>query len=322
MQRAYLGRYWWVNHRQPRHEIGGSYLWSPKRATNGSTNVSCDNMTRAVPGDVVFSHAEGRIGAVGLVVDRVRTAPTPVEFEATAPSWQSDAGWLLPVRFESLPRPLRLKEHMTQLAPVLPKKDSPIRTTGVGKKVYLAELPSPMAEVVRELLAGQLQAIEQEIAIETDDRLVDSATEEQIWQRANLSPCEKRQMINARMGQGIFRENVELFEKDCRVTGVLDRRHLRARHIKPWKFCNDHEKLDGFNGLLLSPHIDHLFDRGHISFADNGRVLISMHLNPFVIKAWGVNKTRAPRSFRPEQRVYLRFHREHVFEQLSGGRRS
>ena len=71
MQRAYLGRYWWVNHRQPRHEIGGSYLWSPKRATNGSTNVSCDNMTRAVPGDVVFSHAEGRIGAVGLVIDRV-----------------------------------------------------------------------------------------------------------------------------------------------------------------------------------------------------------------------------------------------------------
>ena len=153
MQRAYLGRYWWVNHRQPRHEIGGSYLWSPKRATNGSTNVSCDNMTRAVPGDVVFSHAEGRIGAVGLVIDRVRTAPTPVEFEATAPSWQSDAGWLLPVRFESLPRPLRLKDHMTQLAPVLPRKDSPIRTTGVGKKVYLAELPSPMAEVVRELLA-------------------------------------------------------------------------------------------------------------------------------------------------------------------------
>ena len=123
-----------------------------------------------------------------------------------------------------------------------------------------------------------MQAIEQEIAIETDDRLVDSATEEQIWQRANLSPCEKRQMINARMGQGIFRENVELIEKDCRVTGVLDRRHLRARHIKPWKFCNDREKLDGFNGLLLSPHIDHLFDRGHISFADNGRVL---HLNAF-----------------------------------------
>ena len=54
---------------------------------------------------------------------------------------------------------------------------------------------------------------------------------------------------------------------------------------------------------------------------DNGRVLISMHLNPFVIKAWGVNKTRA--ALVPTgQRVYLRFHREHVFEQLSGGRRS
>lgn len=183
-------RHWWVNHKQTsRQEIEGSYLWSPKRNKNGAKNASYDNMTRAVPGDVVFSYADGKIGAVGVVIERVRTAPTPAEFGHAAEQWQTDAGWLLPVRFEALSQSLVPKDHMRELGPLLPAKHSPIRATGDGNQgVYLAEIPSNMATMLQNLLRGQPQEIAEKIALETDDQLSDVAIEEQIWQRTNLGP--------------------------------------------------------------------------------------------------------------------------------------
>lgn len=315
-------RYWWVNHKlTARHEIDGGYLWSPKKPARRPSNVSHDNMTQAAPGDVVFSHAEGRIGAVGVVVDRVRTAVMPVE-SGHKGEGRSEAGWLLPVRFETLVRPLAPREHMAQLSSALPAKHAPLRASGERKQgVYLAQVPARLAAALRELLGGQLQKIEEEIAIETDEQLTDAAIEEQIWQRPDLAPREKRQQVSARLGQGAFRENVERIEQACRVTGVLDRRHLRASHIKPWRLCDDRERLDGCNGLLLSPHIAHLFLRGHISFADDGRPLISRHLNPSVVTAWALDATRPLQPFGAEQCGYLEFHRRNVFEKISAGRR-
>jgi putative restriction endonuclease len=314
-------RYWWVNHKlTARHEVDGGYLWSPKNHAR-RTDPSHDNMTRAAPGDVVFSHADGSIGAVGVVVDRVRVAVMPVE-AGKKREGQGEAGWLLPVRFETLSRPLVPREHMAPLSAALPAKHPPIRATGERNPgVHFTEVSAPLAAALRELLGGQLQKIEEEIAIETDGQLTDAAIEEQIWRRADLAPREKRQQVSARLGQGAFRQNVERIEPACRVTGVLDRRHLRATHIKPWRLCDDRERLDGCNGLLLSPHIAHLFLRGHISFADDGRLLISTHLNPSVVKAWGLDASRPLQPFAAEQRGYLEFHRRNVFEKISAGRR-
>jgi putative restriction endonuclease len=316
-------RHWWVNHTQTaRQEIEGGYLWSAKKNRNGTKNSSYDNVTRTRPGDVVFSYANAEIDAIGVVMERVRSAPIPTEAGRTAELGQTDEGWLLPVRFERLSRPLVVKDHMRELRALLPARQSPIRATGNDKPgVYLTEIPSNTATMLGDLLGGQLQGLTEEIALESDDRLSDLAIEEEIWQRTNLSPRAKRQLISARIGQGIFRENVERIEKYCRVTGVLDRRHLRASHIKAWKLSDDREKLDGFNGLLFSPHMAHLFDRGHIAFTNDGRVLISEHLNPTVMKAWGLEKIRPPQAFRPEQWVYLDFHRRHFFEKVAGGRR-
>ena len=67
-------------------------------------------------------------------------------------------------------------------------------------------------------------------------------------------------VIQARRGQGLFRRRVEKREASCRVTHVNDPVYLRASHIKPWRKSTDKEKLDGNNGLMLSPHIDMLFD--------------------------------------------------------------
>jgi hypothetical protein len=318
-------RYWWANHRQCfRQELDGGYLWSAKAQPKGAGRPGPDNLVRALPGDVVFSFAEGRVGAIGVVADRVRRAPPQPGISAgTSRGGQAAAGWLLPVRFQSLAVPLVPRDHMTQLKPALPARYSPLRASGErNAAVYLAAVPAAMVAVLKSLLVGQLERIEEQLAIESDGELSDAAIEERIWQRTDLEPRDKRQLISARKGQGVFRENVERIEKLCRVTGVPDRRHLRARHIKPWGLADDREKLDGFNGLLLSPHIDHLFGRGHIAFGDDGQLLLSKHLNPTVAKAWGLDRTHPPRAFRPEQRAYLDFHRRHIFERLAGGRRS
>jgi HNH endonuclease len=144
---------------------------------------------------------------------------------------------------------------------------------------------------------------------------------EAIPQRTDIGAAGSEMLVKARRGQGVYRSNLEKVEQACRITGVLDRRHLRACHIKPWRDCSDFEKLDGFNGLLLSPHVEHLFEQGYISFSDDGRLLVSRWLNRVVLERWGIAVANQGRPFCAEQRVYLAWHRERVFEQEETGRR-
>jgi hypothetical protein len=130
---------------------------------------------------------------------------------------------------------------------------------------------------------------------------------------SDVPETEKAQLVLARRGQGLFRTRVELLEPRCRVTGVTDRAHLRAGHIKPWRDSSNAERLDGNNGLLLAPHIDHLFDRGFISFEADGRLLVSPRLESGLLAAWGVTPAKPVGAFSTEQEHYLRYHRSHCF---------
>jgi hypothetical protein len=144
-----------------------------------------------------------------------------------------------------------------------------------------------------------------------DTELDREADEREIANR-DLSPTDKQILIKARRGQGIFRAKVLQLEPRCRLTGTADPAHLRASHIKAWVDADDRERLDGNNGLMLAPHIDHLFDRALISFDDAGRLLwLNDHVHALLV-AWGVDvyqrKMRAS-EFSEKQRRYLREHR-------------
>jgi predicted restriction endonuclease len=107
-----------------------------------------------------------------------------------------------------------------------------------------------------------------------------------------------------------------LVEQRCRLTGVQNVKHLRASHIKPWKDSSDAEKIDGNNGLLLSPHVDHLFDRGFISFKNNGDLLISKELSTTVLNQWSLSSIRNVGSFNNRQLQFIDFHRDVVFRAI------
>jgi hypothetical protein len=129
-----------------------------------------------------------------------------------------------------------------------------------------------------------------------------------------IESTTKQVIIAARRGQGRFRKNVEQIEGSCRLTGVSDGRFLRASHMKPWWLCeNNHERLDGYNGLLLTPNADHLFDRGFISFEDDGTLLISKHLEPATATLFGLDEGQESRPFRDQHKPYLAYHRSEVF---------
>lgn len=141
--------------------------------------------------------------------------------------------------------------------------------------------------------------------------------EVEIERRTDLTPTEKYQQIKARRGQGGFRNEVLKREPRCRLTGVDDPGHLRASHIQPWAISNDAERLDANNGLMLSPHIDHLFDKADISFENDGSLLVLNERIQLVLARWRVDLDKVhtlSQPFRPEQIRFLEKHRERFHE--------
>jgi hypothetical protein len=133
---------------------------------------------------------------------------------------------------------------------------------------------------------------------------------------SNTAPdaTESEQLAMARVGQGLFRKRLQQIEKTCRLTGLSAVKHLRASHIKPWRDSTDAERLDGNNGLLLSPHVDHLFDQGYLTFEADGRVVFSRTLDRSVIRLWKLASVQSTGPFNQKQQHYLEYHRAHIFK--------
>lgn len=142
----------------------------------------------------------------------------------------------------------------------------------------------------------------------------EDSIEDEIRARQDIGATQKSQLIQARRGQGVFKRNVAGIERHCRLTGVSDLAHLIASHIKPWKDSSDEERLDGCNGLLLAPHVDHLFDLGLISFADDGTLLVSPELDPDILKQWSIPGKANVGAFSQKQAAFLRYHRDEIFQ--------
>ena len=126
-----------------------------------------------------------------------------------------------------------------------------------------------------------------------------------------LTETEKKVLIKLRIGQSKYREKVIDYWAGCSVTRYKDKNLLIASHIKPWKDSTNIEKLDVYNGLLLIPNLDKVFDRGYISFDDNGAILISTELNE--IEKLGLNKEMKI-NIENEHKKYLKFHRDNIFK--------
>jgi putative restriction endonuclease len=277
-------------------------------------------MRRAAPGDVVLSYAAGQVGRVGLVTDFAIEAQRPIEFRSAGSYWHN-FGWLLPVSWSEAGLAVRPKDLLDRLAPLLPRTHSPIQAeNGNGnQKAYLAEVDRAVVEVV--LKAADLRLadfIDRKANRPTSDfsSTLDDIVENAILLDTSIDETTRKQLTNARRGQGVFRVRVLQVEPICRITGIEEPALLRASHIKPWRVCDTaHERLDGFNGLMLAPHVDFLFDRGLISFEDDGRAIFSSRLADADARKLGLHQVERPpqRPFHGESNSYFQHHRTNVF---------
>jgi len=318
-------RYWWVNqNRTHRHEIGGGYLWSPKRSAHNARNPFYESMREVAPGNIVFSFVETRIVAIGIAVSYCYESPKPAEFGQAGMNWEM-IGWRVRVRFTRLLNRVRPKDHMDLLRDSLPSRYSPLRETGDGlQNVYLTELPPVMAALIVQLIGPEASRVLMEAeqvtgtisapVAEGDIDMWEHHLEQEVERNPRIGDTERRALILARRGQGAFKEHVMRIERRCRVTLVENPVHLRASHSKPWRDSNNDERLDGENGLLLTPSIDHLFDRGFISFEDSGRLIVSPVAHRPSLERMGVPTDRDFNvgSFTEGQKHFLNYHRDAV----------
>ncbi len=120
-------------------------------------------------------------------------------------------------------------------------------------------------------------------------------------------------LIKARLGQGSFRKNVLKLHPRCALTDLDVQPLLIASHIKPWSKCNNEERLDPFNGLMLAPNIDALFDSGLITFETDGTIKISPKIDLENQKRLGISPDMKLK-IRPKSKKYFEYHRNHVFQ--------
>lgn len=122
---------------------------------------------------------------------------------------------------------------------------------------------------------------------------------------------EVERMVRQRIGQQKFREAMLTYWGGaCAVTGLALPDVLRASHAKPWAECeSDAERLDVFNGFLLTANLDALFDRFLISFNAQGRLLFSPALATADLHLLGISPELRLRWLAPEHQSYLQFHR-------------
>ena len=209
-----------------------------------------------------------------------------------------------------LPRPLHIKELQSTF-PDWGWLKSPRRSTSIAGEVVpqllqMAGTPNARNEQLRDVAADAPEAAE----LPVSDIMVDI---ESIYTDPVRGPTERETLGAARIGQGQFRQNLDRLWKACAVTGCLELPLLRASHIKPWRGSTDAERLDPYNGLLLVPNLDVAFDRGYISFLDNGSIVISSRLDQTAREIMGIHQNLRLRRVAMKHRFYLEYHCREVF---------
>lgn len=123
---------------------------------------------------------------------------------------------------------------------------------------------------------------------------------------------EVERKIKVRVTQGTFRDSLLKRDKKCVICGLDIEALLVASHIKPWSQANDYEKQDENNGLLLCANHDALFDKGYISFDDDGSIIISSKIDKENYNNLNINCDISIK-INKKQSSYIGYHRQFIF---------
>lgn len=233
--------------------------------------------------EAAFNHGYQRDAgeADGWLWFRSDTAPGEVALAASATHW-----------FLAVTHPGVAAELEGEFAE--PSPGAAVRTFAYPTQAEMRAALSRAWHLARSLPTAPLQMFEREVTA--------------------LGETEVERIVRQRIGQDVFRAALmDYWGGRCQLTGIDDPALLRASHIIPWAECEtDAERLDVHNGLLLSSLWDAAFDKGLISFDDEGLVLFSPSLSQAALVALSIEA--APRlQLKPDQRERLEWHRANLF---------
>jgi len=118
-----------------------------------------------------------------------------------------------------------------------------------------------------------------------------------------MSPATRASYTRRAENTTLTHRVVDVRRHENGVAHVSEPRHLKASHIKPWRDATDAERPDGANGLLLSPHIDHLFDEGYLTFSSSQELVIVPEVRDKLLDAWGIDVGGGPSAPSRESRT-------------------
>jgi len=168
-------------------------------------------------------------------------------------------------------------------------------------------VPSP--NYTTESDVNSFQDIEE---IEQDVNIFQDIEEFKISNR-ELPETAREAIVQSRIGQGTFRNDLKKYWRKCAITGCEFTEILKASHIKPWRDSDNAERLDVYNGLLLTPNLDSAFDKGYISFDNEGKIIISSLLRENDKSKLGINSEMRIGKLEQNHIKYLEYHRQNIF---------
>jgi hypothetical protein len=291
--------YWWVSQNRTWKEEQGGYLWAPKAGKKGRIPHHWAAMREVRAGDTIFSYVKKKISAISVAKGEAYDCPRPKEFPLSTAQWGND-GLRIDVAYEPAKPPLSVKPIAEELLRFLPDRYSPLTQSGSGNQGYLFHVPPVAATFLLEKI-GNAESDGEEIL-------------KRVVARSVASETTREALTKSRIGQGRFREEVmALYGGRCLVTGFGEKGLLRASHVKPWSDSNNLERLDPYNGLLLSPSYDAAFDAGYITFENDGTIQFSSQLSKEAFESIGILSNCLRQKLDARHLAYLDYHRKTVF---------
>jgi len=292
--------FYWVNVGTTHREVlEDSFLWAPTKSKqqNGTERslVHWDNVGAVKKDDVIFCCRDAEIYAIAIAKADAYEAERPAR--RSFKEWSTD-GRRVDVDLIILDRPILRDEVSAVFMDSFDSQTSPSLFTknGTLKQIYMAHLPARAGAFLIEA-SGQQTKLE--------DHLIDHGTPGK-----KPDKTTREAIVQARVGQGRFRSALlGIWQGKCALTGVEHPDLLIASHIEAWCVADNSARIDPNNGLLLAAHIDRLFDRGLISFADSGDLLVSTALSDHDRSVFGLNLLAGISGLNAGNRVYLEKHR-------------
>ena len=286
-----MRQYFWVNQKTYPEESKGSYLWAPKKDKGNRSPWHWQTMTEIKKGDVILNYYKQTIVSYCIANTEAYDNPIPTNLDKEN-QWDRD-GFMVDAEYYKLENPIYIPASINILGDLFPSYQSPYSVeANRGNQIYLAKISQNLAHKILSL---------------SNENYISELNED--YDERNLV-TSKLATTNVRLIQGKYRrELIRRWKGKCAVTGSDELRALIASHIVPWRESNNFEKGDVNNGLLLSPLYDALFDKGLISFNDNGEILISKELknNTILLR---VSKDDKINELREGNLKYLKRHRK------------